>query len=68
MVAGGSYNLLKRIPPIIAHQQARFAPGLAVIQAVERMTRGDTRFAAAAFIEIHFKCELSPWWGPGERN
>jgi hypothetical protein len=60
MVAGGSYNLLKRIPPMVTDQQTGFAPGFAVVQAIERMTRRDTRFAAAAFIEIHFKCELLP--------
>ena len=50
--------LLEGSSPIVAHKLTDIAPGFAVIEAVERVTRCDARFAAAAFIEIHLESEL----------
>ena len=60
--------LLEGSPPIVAHKLTDIAPSFAVIEAVERVTRGDARFAAAAFIEIHLESELLARCGRGERN
>src|SRR5204863_562152 len=52
MVTRRRDRLLERPAPIVAHQRAGFAPGLAVVQPIERMTRSDAGLATAALVEI----------------
>jgi hypothetical protein len=61
-------GLLKRPPPIIADELSDIAPRFAFVKAVERMARGDARFAAAALVEIDLKSELFAWRRRRERN
>ena len=53
-------GLPKRTPPILADQSPHVTPCFAVIEAIERVTRRHTRFAAAATIQIDFERKLLP--------
>jgi hypothetical protein len=68
MVARRRHHLLEGLPPIITHQQPRLAPRFVVVQSIQGMTRGDTRFATAAFIEIDLKRVLLPGRRLRKRN
>ena len=65
MVTGRRDGLAEWPAPIVAHQRAGFAPGLAVVQAIERMTRGDAGLATAALVEIDLEGVLLAGRGRG---
>src|SRR5206468_10596124 len=68
MVARSGDNLLEWIAPIVADQQASLSPGFVLVQAIECMACRDTRFATAAFVEVHFKSELLSCARQRQRN
>lgn len=57
-----------RIELLAANQQPHVSPKFAFIEAVETMTRRDTRFAAAARVEVNFKRVLFAFGGAFEWN
>src|SRR5580765_3792784 len=72
VMAGGGDGLLDRLDPVAAgrfgheefsNERPDLPPRFAVVEAVEGMTGGHARLAAAAAVEVHFEGVL--FAGPG---
>src|SRR6266478_6588266 len=68
MMARGGDGLLKRMPPILAHEQAGLTPGFAFVETVETVAGADAGFAAGTAVQVHLEGELFAGPGGGERN
>src|SRR6185369_9698464 len=68
MMAGSGDGLLERMPPILAHEQARFAPDFALVETIEAVAGTDAGLAAGTAVQVHLESELFAGPRGGERN